>query len=420
VRATIARLARLLLVLGLCATPLACGGAASNATVTILIPWEKQGDVSEYDAFNAVVRQFELKSGIHVVLQTTRDETRQLDADLAVGDPPDVADFSSPGAAGQYKQYLRSLDVDLNNYAEPWRSLAMLGTSKVYTVPVKADVQSLLWRSTATVRSAPENMAALERLSRHGTPWCLGLASGPASGWPGASWIADILLSSSQSGAYRNWLNGTLPWDSGQVRGAWQEWGALLHNGAAVAGGARGALTTPFNQALGADGCELEHGALIATGLTSTGPTSTADYDYTHFPPGSGGASPILVSGDFMGLFTGNKNARKLLGYLASQEAQTLWVSQPTGDAFSADTAVKSGSYPHGVEQDIAGLLLGNQATRCFNAEDLMRPDVSVAFSQAVLEYVNNSSSLDVSLRGLQLTQKGAGSSKVWKQACSD
>lgn len=56
-------------------------------------------------------------------------------------------------------------------------------------------------------------------------------------------------------------------------------------------GGAPGALRTPFNQAAGAamasGRCEFEHGALAATGLTST-----TGYDYLLFPSLSGSASP--------------------------------------------------------------------------------------------------------------------------------
>lgn len=414
-RTAIARLAYLPLALGLCAASLACGGPAPNATVTILIPWDKT--TGEYSAFKAVIDRFEHETGISVNAQVTRGVTEQLDADLAAGDPPDVADLPSPGSVNQYRRDLRPLQISLRDYAQPWRGLAMLGTGNVYTVPVKADVQSLIWYSTSAVKQPPANWAALQSLSRRrGTPWCLGLASGVASGWPGADWIADILMSRYQSGAYEDWLHGTLAWDSPQVRRVWLDWGALMRDDAAVPDGAAGALNTSFNKAISHGGCVAMHGAMINTGLSST-----AGYGYVRFPSVSGAASPTLVSGDFMGLFTDNPDARLLLTYLASKEAQALWVAQAGGDAFSADEAVPLTGYPPGPRRDIAARLLapGTGTTLCFEAEDLMVPDVAAAFSQAVLEYVNNPLSLKDLLASLRRTQQEAGPSPVWNHACA-
>src|SRR5581483_3679160 len=114
------------------------------------------------------------------------------------------------------------------------------------------------------------------------------------------------------------WLAGRLSWQSPEVTDAWQAWGTLMRYGAAVAGGVQGALSTQFDGAakgMSAGQCELEHGALSATGLTST-----AGYGYVVLPPNSGSAAPVMVSGDFMGLFTSNPDARKFLAYLASDE----------------------------------------------------------------------------------------------------
>ena len=114
-----------------------------------------------------------------------------------------------------------------------------------------------------------------------------------------------------------------------------------------------------FNDTKPASGnCELQHGALSATGLTST-----VGYGYKQFPSISGAASPILVSGDFMGLFKNNPDAEELLAYLASSWAQRRWVHQPGGYAFSADRAVNSSAYRTRVQRQIAKqfLLPGRQ-----------------------------------------------------------
>jgi alpha-glucoside transport system substrate-binding protein len=408
----------LLLALGLGAACAACGGQARSQAVTIMVPWAK--GTGEYKAFAAVKQEFERETGIQVRPEVTRALPQQLDADLSAGNPPDLVDLPSPGAVEQYEaeRRLRPLTVDLSAYDQPWRGLAESAQGTVYAVPVKADVKSLIWYDTSAVPSLPASWQALENLSGHGTPWCLGLASGSTSGWPGADWVADLLLSRHQAGDYEKWLAGRLSWESAEVKGAWQAWGSLMRYGAAVDGGVKGALRTQFNQAaqgMTVGRCQLEHGALSATGLTST-----AGYDYVVLPSESGPAPPVMVSGDFMGLFTGNQAARRFLAYLASDQAQTLWVRQAGGHAFSADSAVPPSAYPPGAQQKIAALLQPSAGTAlCFDAGDMMVPDMSTAFQQAALEYINDRSTLKDLLAGLQKTQRGAGSSPGAKLACA-
>jgi alpha-glucoside transport system substrate-binding protein len=421
-RSATARAACCLLALGLCAVAAGCAGPSRDNTVTIIVPWT-QG-THEYSAFESVIQPFEQNTGVQVIPESSRAATLQLDADLASGDPPDLVDLPSPAAVDHYKGHgLKPLTINLGSYDQPWRSLAELGTGTVYAVPVKADVKSLIWYDKAALRSPPTSWAALENFSRHGTPWCLGLASGPTSGWPGADWVADILLSGNQASTYENWLGGELLWTSRTVESAWMTWGALMRYGAAIDGGTQGALKTGFSNAAGpgmtSGRCELEHGALSATGLLPT-----AGYGYMPFPSISGAASPspILVSGDFMALFTSNPNAEKLLAYLATSQAQARWVQQPGAYAFSADQAVRLTIYPPGVQRSIASLLQPTDgAMLCFGAEDMMQPDMSTAFEQAVLDYIydHHPSYLKKLLAGMQLTQDGADPSPLARVACA-
>src|SRR5258708_3260197 len=359
-RITIARLSRFLLAFGLCAASTSCGGGTQNATVTVIIPWTPGS--SEYTAFQAVIKPFEHNEHTQVVLEPTRDVTQQLEADLAAGTPPDVVDLPSPAAISQYEQLreLRPLHgIGLSSYDEPWRGLAE-SNGTVYAIPVKADVKSLIWYDERVLQSPPTTWAALQGLSRHGTPWCLGLASGPTSGWPGDDWVADIMLSMSRNNVvnYENWLAGGLSWTSSPVKDAWQAWATLMRSGAAVHDGASYALETPYNSAtfetaMTTGRCELERGALTATGLNPA-----AGIKFTLFPPISGTASPLLVSGDFMGQFSANPRATALLTYLASPQAQTMCVEQPGAYAFSADNDTEvSNAYPPGAPQHIASLL---------------------------------------------------------------
>jgi hypothetical protein len=51
----------------------------------------------------------------------------------------------------------------------------------------------------------------------------------------------------------------------------------------------------------------------------------------------------------------------------------------------------------------------------------MMVPDMSAAFSQAVLDYVNDPAKENLTslLNGLEKTEQGAGPSPVWNRACA-
>lgn len=417
-----ARAARCSLALGMCAVAAGCASTPQDgASVTILVPWDKVQDPLEYYAFLKVIEPWKQEKHVQVTVETSRALVQELNADLLAKDPPDVADLPSPAAVDSYftNKELKPLPaIDLSSYAQPWRGLAKPGKNTAYAVPVKADIKGLIWYNTRVLRSPPKNWAALVNLSSHGTPWCLGLASSSTSGWPGADWVADILLSKYSASSYEDWLGGKLWWTSADVEDAWNTWGRLMRNGKAVYGGVPEALGTDFNDykdEIASGRCELEHGALSATGLTST-----KGYKYIPFPPISGSASPVLVSGDFMSLFTANPSAEELLKYLASAKAQALWVGQPGGYAFSADQAVKTTSYHSDVQQEIAGKFLrADSSILCFSGEDMMLPDMTTAFEQAILDYVNNQATLPDLLKGLQKTQDEVQASPLATHACT-
>jgi alpha-glucoside transport system substrate-binding protein len=411
----------LTLAAGLCTGATACVGG-QEVTVTIVVPWAKPAkDVSglEYEAFYHVVLPFAQSHHFKLDIQSTTAVAQQLDADAATDNLPDLVDLPSPGAVEQYENkfdgiQLKKLPFSLSSYNKPWSSLAE-SAGTVYAVPVKADVKSLIWYK-ASVPLSP-TWTALQKVSLTGTPWCLGLNNGPtASGWPGADWVADILLSQYGKAAYESWLKGA--WTSGQVGKAWQAWGTLIRGGDAVFGGVLTAMETMYNKAMVGKGCELEHGALSATGLPSK-----FDYGYEPFPRMSSNPAPILVSGDFMGLLTDNPDAMMLLDYLSSTPTQEKWVLLGGGHAFSADRMVMPTDYPD-AEQGIANLLQpGTSRTWCFSAEDIMAPDLSAAFEQAVLEYLNQPGSLNNLLYGLQKTATAnavqtKGEQQVEEKAC--
>ncbi|MCQ9135228.1 ABC transporter substrate-binding protein [Streptomyces hilarionis] len=391
-------LVRCALVLGLLLTPVACGDPG-RSQVTIMVPWSGK----EFEAFHAVVEAFEADHpGIEIQPEVTRALNEQLDAAVAADAEPDLAVLPSVGAIAKYQQEqaLRKLDVDTGDYVQPFRGLGTSGGDggprEVYAVPVKADVKSLVWYDADATPDPPKSWADLR--TRHDR-WCLGLESGPTSGWPGADWIADLVLTTYGRDAYTAWASGEATWDEGPVDAAWTAWGQLM-------GSARkGAARTGFKAAVKKmPACSLAHGTLAAMDFDATRVKRRA---YLYVPPPG---STLQVSADFVGKFTDNDSADEFLAYLAGAEAQRLWVKQP-GFALSADSRVTAEDYADDVQGEVAAMLHTPANTLCFSAADAMDPDVSAAFYRAVLEYADGAAQGPL-LEALDKVQGALGSAR--------
>jgi alpha-glucoside transport system substrate-binding protein len=104
-------------------------------------------------------------------------------------------------------------------------------------------------------------------------------------------------------------------------------------------------------------------------------------------------------------MFQRSRAATTLINYLSSTPTQTEWVKEPGSYAFSASKAVKPSDYRTPVERDIAKLLQSGR-TLCFSAADAMTPDLSAAFYQAVLDYVQKPDDLTTFLQELDKIEK--------------
>ncbi len=79
-----------------------------------------------------------------------------------------------------------------------------------------------------------------------GKPWCIGLGSGGATGWPATDWVEDIMLRTQPPENYDKWVSNELKFDSPEVVAAIDTFGQFAKNDAYVDGGAAGVASTDF------------------------------------------------------------------------------------------------------------------------------------------------------------------------------
>ena len=97
----------------------------------------------------------------------------------------------------------------------------------------------------------PQTMEELIALSDKivadgGKPWCIGLGSGGATGWPATDWVEDIMLRTQSPEIYDKWVTNEVKFDSPEVVGAIETFGTFAKNDAYVDGGAAGVASTDF------------------------------------------------------------------------------------------------------------------------------------------------------------------------------
>ena len=72
-----------------------------------------------------------------------------------------------------------------------------------------------------------------------GTPWCIGLGSGAATGWPATDWVEDMMLRTQSPQVYDDWTSNKMKFNDKRVVEAIEAYGWFARNDAYVDGGAK-------------------------------------------------------------------------------------------------------------------------------------------------------------------------------------
>jgi alpha-glucoside transport system substrate-binding protein len=412
-------MARRFALLGLAAA-MAAGCAAGAAavhggSVTVMVTWEG----AERDAFLAVVEPFEQRTGITVRYISTRDLSGKLWKGVATGDVPDVAGLPGPGEMREFARADALVDlnkaIDVASYkAETAPAFVQLGTvdDRLVGVFIKSTVKGLIWFNPKMYTlGTPSTWTELLRnaaIGARGTTrtWCLGLESGEASGWPGTDWIEDLVLRQSGPTVYDDWVDGKVLWSSPKIRQAFETFGTIIAP-TAVYGGSSAVIGTNFGDAgtpLFSDppGCLFLHqGSFMPSFFRGTSGARDGEFDFFPFPSVNPQyANTLIAAGDLFAMFRDTPQARALISYLASADAQAALVKR--GGALSANLGVTG--YPDDVTRRESELLRSAEVVR-FDASDLMPEAMNEAFWRATVDYARDPSQLDRILADLDRVQ---------------
>jgi alpha-glucoside transport system substrate-binding protein len=213
-----------------------------------------------------------------------------------------------------------------------------------------------------------------------GKPWCGGIGSGTATGWPATDWVEEVLLRQGGGQAYDDWVSHKLTFSSPTVQTAMQTVANWMQNPAWVNGGfgaVKTIATTTFQDAgkpiLSGQCWMLQQASFYEaqwpTG-TKVGPDGAVNAFY--LPAISASVpTPVEGGGEFLTAFSSRPEVQAVQNYLSTAQWADSRIAVAPGWV-SANQAVDQTLYTDPIDQLSAKYLTDKNATFRFDASDLM------------------------------------------------
>ncbi|MDZ4135105.1 MAG: ABC transporter substrate-binding protein [Paracoccaceae bacterium] len=316
-------------------------------------PW---GGVDK-DLFNTVVAYFVAATGAKVEYTGGDGFEQRVMIDVEAGSPPGIAVIPQPGLAADLAKRGKLAPLAAGtgewvaqNYAagQSWVDLATYpgadGTKALYGLFYKVDVKSLVWYSPENFEDGgyeiPTSMEELHTLTEQivadgGTPWCIGLGSGPATGWPATDWVEDMMLRVNTPADYDGWVSNELKFDDPKVVAAIEEFGWFARNDKFVAGGAGAVGSTDFRDSPKGlfstpPQCYMHRQASFIPSFFPEGSVVGEDVDFFYFPAYAGRdlGKPVLGAGTLFVITQDSPVAQEFMKFLQTPIAHEIWMAQ--------------------------------------------------------------------------------------------
>jgi alpha-glucoside transport system substrate-binding protein len=389
--ATVAAIGALSLVLAACgggdaddadATDAAGDDAAAASDLEIdCAAYEEFGDLSgtQVTVYTSIVAPedqphidswvpFEECTGVDVIYEGSKEFEAQLVVRVQSGNPPDIAYFPQPGLlqtvvrdTGAVVEPPEQTLANVQEYFDEGWQLYGSVDDTFYAAPLGANSKSFVWYSPSAFADAgyevPETWEEMIALSDqivadnpdgNVKPWCAGIGSGDATGWPATDWMEDVMLRELGTEDYDAWITNELAFNDPKVLTVLEKVGSILKNPDYVNGGFGDVVTiasTTFQDGglpILDGSCFMHRQASFYQANWPTDTTVAEDGDvYAFYFPANEGADekPVLGGGEFVAAFADRPEVQAFQTYLASPDwannkakvSGPGWVSANTG-----------------------------------------------------------------------------------------
>jgi len=387
--------------------------------LTIFGPWL----AGEGQAFENLLAYFNAATGAQAVYTGSDSLEQQIMIDAEAGSAPDITVFPQPGLAANMAErgFLTPLPAATENWisenyaaGQSWVDLGTYpdpgGDPELYGLFFNVNVKSLVWYIPENFEDAgydvPESMEELKALTDQivadgGSPWCIGLGSGGATGWPATDWVEDMMLRSQPPEIYDKWVSNEIPFDDPRVVAAIEEFGYFALNDKFVTGGGAALAATDFRDSpkglfSAPPLCYLHRQASFIPAYFPEDTVLGEDADFFYFPAYAEKdlGRPVLGAGTLFAITNDNPANAVFLEFLQTPFAHEIMMAQ---DGFLTPlTTANPDAYSNDTQRG-QGEILTSATTFRFDGSDLMPGGVGAgSFWTGMVDYTGGADAASV------------------------
>jgi alpha-glucoside transport system substrate-binding protein len=392
-------------------------GDLSGKDVSVYTSIVAPEDAPQKDSY----KLFTTCTGANVKYEGSKEFEAQLPVRVQAGNPPDIAYVPQPGllktlvATGKVVEAPQAVADNTDKwFGEDWKAYGTVD-DKFYAAPLGANVKSFVWYSPKMfadngweIPSTWDDMLALsDTIAATGIkPWCAGIESGEATGWPATDWLEDVLLRTAGPDVYDKWVNHDIPFNDPQVAEALDDVGGILKNDKYVNGGigdVKSIATTAFQDAglpilKGECALHRQAGFYAANWPEGTKVAEDGDVFAFYLPTMSDEfGKPVLGGGEFVTAFSDNPEVQAFQTYLSTD----VWANEkakdtPAGGWVSANTGLDVTNLVSPIDQLSAQILADPDAVFRFDGSDQMPGEVGAnSFWKEMTAWITGESTQD-------------------------
>jgi alpha-glucoside transport system substrate-binding protein len=398
------------------------GGDSGSKNIEIMLGFSGE----QLAEFKKTVDPYAKSQGITIKWSPTDNFNQLINTRVQGNNTPDIAMFPQPGILLDLarKGKLAPLDdfLDMATLKDSMTSGTLESGSTdghLYGLLASMNVKSLVYYPKKAFESAgytapksiPELLQLTDKIRSDGkTPWCLGIESGPATGWPATDWMEELVLKYGGIDQYNDWIAHKVKFDSPLVRKAAATFQQIAFTNGNVLGGRKSIAGNNFGTAGNPmfkqpPGCFMyKQGNFVAAkGFFPDAVVDDIDNQVGvfGFPPATaGGDNPVEGGGDLVGLF--NKDsaaAQTIIKYMATKDFGAS--DAKTGQYISPHKDFDVSNYPTQTIRDIAQIAYASTAFG-FDGSDAMPGAVgSGTFWKDMTAWISGQKDLDQALKDI-------------------
>ena len=399
------------------------GGGEGDDEVTI---WMSL-DQPVVDAIQEQVTKAAEEEGITVKIERVDAIDKLIKTSIASGDTPDIALLPQPGVVASVVELGAAFPLDDVLDTDQLESDMVAGAldagmvdDQLYALLTSMNVKSLLFYPKKAFEAAgyeePQSLDELTALADQikadgGTPWCLTMESGDATGWVATDWFEDLVMRFGGADYYNQWVAHEVPFNDSTVVEAGEYFESVFAPEGNVYGGQEAITATAFADAArpmfdeGGPSCWLLKQGSFFVGQDFLPENIYAAVDeelgVAGFPPAeAGGENPVLGGGDLAVLLSEDEASKTAMNLLAS--ADVGLTAAPVSSFISPFKTFDTSVYPSETTKEIAQVAYDSTAF-LFDGSDAMPAEVGAGtFWREMTNWINGDTDLETALQNIE------------------